>query len=323
MWYLNQIRKLALHHRMFMVGLAGILLVLGVACSDDPTATPTAVPTATTAPTPTTVPFNVTVTDSNGNEVVFDAPPQRIVSYGSAAVEMLFAMGEGNRVVATHDFLTYPPEATELPKVGSAFTINLEKIVELEPDLVYTFFGSSVPDLEASGVPVLYLETPTSLQEIADRTRLWGQITGNPEGAEAVAETFEQKVADLEALVAGVTDEPRLFHDGTLFFTNGPNTLIGKVYRLLKADNIAFDTPDGSYGQLSAEIVVERDPEIIITPFADRLQEILDDPALQGVSAVKNGRVYMVDANLVEVAGPRFVEAVEEVARLIRPELFE
>ena len=253
--------------------------------------------------------------------MTFDAPPKRIVSYDSPAVEMLFAMGEGSRIVGTHDFVTYPPEAAAIQRVGSSFAINSEQIVELEPDLIFTFYGSSVPDLENLGAKILYLETPTDLDGIAQQIRMWGKIIGNPEAAEEVAREFEDKVNEILSRSAAIESGPRVFHDDSAFFTRGPETLLGKVYAMLKAENIAHDIP--LYGQLTPEQIVARDPEVIIASFPDRPQEFLDNPAFQNISAVKEGRVYAIDANLVGVAGPRFVEAIEELARLIHPDIFQ
>ena len=324
------------------LGLLAMLLLVGLACGDDATATPTqtspptltSTPPATQTPIPSatqtaippttpTPPYPVVVIDSNGNEVTFTQPPEKIVSYDSPVVEFLFEMGEGGRIVGAHDFVTYPPEAAEIPKVGNAFVISAETIVELEPDLVYTFYGSSVPDLENLGIKVLYLETPNTLDGIAEQMRMWGRILDNEDAAEQMAQEFESKVDEIVLSLASVTEGPRLFHDDTFFFTVGTGTLMGQVYTLLKAENIAFDVPDNLYGQLSPEVIVERDPEVIITTTPERPQEILDDPALQNVTAVKEGRVYAVDGDLVTVAGPRFVEAIEEVAKLLHPDLFE
>ena len=282
---------------------------------------PTPQPTATAAPTPTPRLLPLLITDSNGSQVIFGESPERIIAYDSAMVEILFALGEDDRIVGAHDFVSYPPETAEIPKVGSSFAINSEKIVELEPDLIYTFYGSSVPDLENLGATVLYLETPTDLEGISRQIRMWGRITQNTERAEEVTIAFEKRVEALKTKLASVAAGPRVFHDDSLFFTRGPGTLVGKVYSLLKAQNIAHDI--SLYGQLTPEVIVERDPEVIITTFPTRPQEFLDDPAFQNVTAIKDGRVYAVNADLISVAGPRFVEAIEEIARLIHPAIFQ
>ena len=305
-------------HKMLLPIILMLILVLA-ACGEAATATPS--PTMPPTATALQAVFPFSVTDSNGKEVVFQGPPQRIIAYDNATVEFLFAMGEGQRIAGVHQWATYPPEAADVPKVGDSFNINLEKIVELKPDIIYTFYGASVPDLESVGVKVLYLETPSDLQGILDQARMWGRITGNVTKAEEVAREFESRLEDLVGQLSDVQEGPRVFHDDSLLFTRGPDTLMGKVYTLLKAQNIAHDV--SLYGQLSLEVIVDRDPEVIITTFAERVQQFTDDPAFKDVTAVKEGRVYFVDADLINVAGPRFVQGIEQLARVLHPDGFQ
>ena len=86
--------------------------------------------------------FPFYVQDSYGQKIIFDEPPQRIVAYDSAAVEVLFALGEGDRIIATHSFVSYPASVDALPKVGDASTLDIERVLELEPDLIFIFFPS-------------------------------------------------------------------------------------------------------------------------------------------------------------------------------------
>ena len=293
------------------------LVVLGlllVACGEGATPTPTTTPTATPSL------FPLTITGSNGREIVLEAPPQRILFLDSAGVEMLFAMGEEGRIIATHDFVDYPPETAEIEKIGSAFALNLEKIVALDSDLVYTFFESPVADLEAVGLKVLYLEEPTTLEGIADQIRLWGEIVDNPQAAESMATDYEAQLADLESKLGEVVNGPRVWHDLGDFFTVGKGSLIDHVYARLGAQNIAGDTE--GFPQLSPEVIVERDPEVIVTIDPNYQETIVNNPALSQVSAVKNGRVVAVSGGFLSIAGPRMIDWTEELARLLYLDLF-
>ena len=130
----------------------------------------------------------MTVVSSDGKEVVFETPPERIVVYDGAAVEMLFAIGEGDRIVGTHSYVTYPPETAEITKVGDAFNMDIEAIVALEPDLVYVFYDRFNADLERAGLKVLYVKSLShGFREVADQIRMWGAITGATDEAERVA----------------------------------------------------------------------------------------------------------------------------------------
>ncbi len=289
----------------------------------EPTATPTAAPTATPAPTPTPTPapFPLVITDSDGNDVVFERPPERIVSIDSDSVEILFAMGEGHRLVATHDFVSYPPETDTMERVGSAFALNLEKIVELEPDLVYMFFDRFKPELEALGLKVLYIKSLNGdIPEVMEHFRLWGRLTGNQEAAEEQIASFEGRLAPLEKKLESVEQGPRVYHHTFEFWAPGADTLIGRIYEILKAELITADL--SGYQQISPEVVVARDPEVIVAGQFS-IQEVMDNAALQQTTAVKEGRVVLPVRGSLSVGGPRLIDAIEELAEFLYPELFE
>ena len=297
-----------------------------------PTVTPEPVPSATTAPapatptprppspTPTAEPrFSYTVVDSNGDQVVFDKPPERIVAFGSAAVETLFVIGEGHRVVGTHDFVSYPPETADIARVGGAFNMNIEATVALEPDLVYVFSETFLADLERVGLKVLYIKSLSDdFRGVADSIRMWGGITDSVEEAEKAAAEFETRVATIEETMAAQGDGPTVFQDEGNLWTPGPDTLLGEVFRLLKLRNIAHDV--SGYAQLSPEIIVARDPEIVISSYGD---QISDNPAFSNLTAVREQRVYVPSSDALSIAGPRYIDGIEELAKWVYHDLFE
>ena len=271
-------------------------------------------------PSPTPIPavFPYSVTDANGDEVVFDKPVERVVAFSSAAVEALFAIGEGERVIATHSFVSYPPEADSVARVGDAFNMDIEAIVALEPDLVYIFFGRFEEDLERAGLKTLHLATLSDdFPQIADRVRMWGRIAGNPTAAERVAADFERQVQEVEDAMRPIAGGPVVFQNSGGFWTPGSGTLMQEVFDLLKLENAAADIE--GYAQLSPEVIVEKDPTIIITSDPE---EFYGDPAFAGVRAVRNRAVVSLPSDSLSIAGPRFMDGVEELARLVYPGLF-
>ena len=251
--------------------------------------------------------------------MVIERPPERILAFDSAVVEILFAIGEGDRIVGTHDFVAHPPEAEAIPRVGDAFNLNIEAVVALEPDLVYVFFDRFVPDLERAGLNVLYIQTlDQDFVKVADTVRLWGRIVGAPEAAETVAAEFEPRVDAIQTAMAQVDTGPTVFFNAGGFWTPGQGTLIQEVFDLLKLENIASDV-DG-YAQISPEVVVAKNPAVIISGDPD---SISGDPALQEVQAVKDGAIYSLTTDALSISSQRFVEGIEELASLIYPELFE
>ena len=295
------------------------------------TPTPTATPAPTLAPTPTPTPatptpeptpslFPITITDSNGNDVTFDAPPERIIAFDSAAVEILYALGEQGRIAGTHTFVDYPPETADIPKVGDAFNLDFEQVVAQDPDLVYIFFDRFVPELQGLGLKVLYIESLSDdLEEAMEHFRLWGRIIGNPEAADDQISEIQARIQSIEESLADVEQGPRVYHHGFDFWTPGGNTLMARIYELLKADLVTSDLED--YVQISPEELVLRDPQIIVTSEFNQ-QQVLDSDALAGTTAVKNGAVVLTGRGSLDVAGTRLMDAIEELAELLYPDRF-
>ena len=303
-------RRLMTPYRLLLSSILAFVVVLGIACGDE--ATPT--------PTPTPSPFPLVITDSNGNQVSFEKPPERIVAYDSDSVEILFAMGEGHRIAGTHDFVDYPPETEAIPRVGGAFSINREKILELEPDLIYTFYAGSLPDLENLGIKLLFIKSLNSnLDDVMEHFRLWGRITGNAQAAEEEVAKFQTRLDALKEKLAGVEKGPRIYHHTIDFWAPGGDTLPGAIYALLKVEFLTAEI--SQYQQMSPEQIVVRDPEVIVTDAA-AVGQITGNSAFDQLAAVKNGRVVIPQRGSLSVAGPRLIEAIEELAELLYPELF-
>ncbi len=281
----------------------------------EPTATPTAVP-PTAVPEPEPEP--VTVTASDGTEVVFETPPERMVVYDGAAVEMLFAIGQGHRIAGTHSFVTYPAETESIAKVGDAFNMDIEAIVALEPDLVYVFYDRFNEDLERAGLKVLYIKSLShGFTDIADQIRMWGAITGATEQAEAAASEFDARVAAIEEKVETVETAWTVYEHGFDWWTPGRNTLVNDVFELLKLQNVAdFE----GYQQISPEVVVAANPDIIVGD----PDSVGSEPAFAGMHSAEPHHVFTLsEGNSFSVAGPRFMDAVEEFAAWVYPKLFE
>ena len=296
------------------------------------TAAPTAapVPTSTAAPTATPIPPTaarepgpVKVLASDGTEVTFETPPERMVVYDGAAVEMLFAIGEEDRIVGTHSFVTYPPETEGITKVGDAFNMDIEAIVALEPDLVYVFYDRFNADLERAGLKVLYIKTLThGFTEVADQIRMWGAITGATEEAEHVAGDFDERVRAIEEGMEEIDPTWRVYSHGFDWWTPGRNTLVNDVFELLKLENVAdFE----GYQQINPEIIVADEPDIIM---ADSVDSIVTDSVLSNLHMVEDpahieDHIFVLsEGNTFSVAGPRFIDAVEEFAAWVYPEQF-
>tara|TARA_B100000749_G_scaffold271945_1_gene253320 strand:- start:584 stop:1471 length:888 start_codon:yes stop_codon:yes gene_type:complete len=264
--------------------------------------------------------FPYTVADSTGNDIEFTQAPERIVVYDAGAVETLFAIGEGHRIVATHSFVTYPPEVDQITKVGDAFNLNIEQVIELKPDLVYVFSETFIPQLTHAGLKVLYIKTVDhNFRSTTDMIEMWGQITGNIESANQLVRSFNKKISTIESKLEVIDSKSQLsiLQDVGQFWVPGANTLMGEVFDLIAVRNIAADI--SGYGQISPELIISRNPDIVITVDPNMW---LSDNRFANISAVKKGKVYQSPSDKLSVAGPRFADGIEELAILIYPELF-
>ena len=233
----------------------------------------------------------------------------------------MFAIGAGDLIVGTHNYVSYPPETAKIVKVGDSFNLNIEKIAALNADFFYTFFKISNPQLDALGIPVLYLESPATVEAIPDRMRLWGKIADKKDAAEILARTTEMGFANTKGKLGGIQKGPRVLYDAGAFWAPGPNTFQGDLLRFLKAQNIAHDI--SGWAPLNAEVIIERDPEVIIlTPWGNA-EDYTKNPAFASVSAVKTNRIYAINSDYTDIPGPRITKGLEELGKLLYPELFK
>jgi iron complex transport system substrate-binding protein len=317
--------------------LAGALLALG-ACASAPAAQPPTPAPAAAVAAPTTAapaaPAALTITDALGRQVTLDGAPARIVSLAPSITEILFAVGAGPQVVGVTQFCNYPPEADALPEVGgfTAKTISVEAIVDLTPDLVLAGSAAQQPVVEALeqlGIPALVFD-PTSFEEVYANIQQVGYATGHVAEADELVASMRGRVKAVADVVAAIPAEERPSVFWEVFdeplMTAGPNTFIGQMIDLAGAKNIFADATE-DYPQISAETILERDPAIILGPSShgDKLtpELVAARPGWGELSAVKAGRVHLLDGDTTSRPGPRLADALEELAKTLYPERFQ
>ncbi len=270
--------------------------------------------------------FPVTIQRSDGREITIDEAPQRIASLSPGATEILFAVGAGESVIASDNMSDYPAAAKETTKLD-AFEPSVEAIVGVDADLIIIANDQDnvVEALDGLGEAVLYLTVPDNIEGVLEQIRLFGRVTGHAGEADELASALETRIEAVEAKLADVERGPRIYHelDNTLF-TAAPDSFVGDLYNLLKAQNIAAgaDTP---YPQLTQEVIIERDPEVIILAdeaYGETPETVKSRPGWDVISAVKNDRVQGIDPDAVSRPGPRVVDALEELAHILYPDRF-
>lgn len=262
--------------------------------------------------------------------------PQRIISLAPSITETVFALGLGDNVVAVTNYCDFPPEVSKIPKVGGFINPNLEAIIALQPDLVILLANQQrvVEQLQQLNIPTLAILN-TSLNDIKETISTIGQQTQHQQQADKLLSKINQKIAfitektkDLErpkVMIAmghsiGTEHMKQVYIAGQHDFYNDLITVSGgqNVYQA-QLPNVP---------SLSVEGIMQLNPHIIfdIYPEADDHNSNLTDVMLQWrnlryVDAIKNNRVHILEHNYATIPGPRIFLLLDELARLIHPEI--
>lgn len=268
----------------------------------------------------------ISVLDDFGNEIVLEGPAQRIISLAPSNTEILFAIGAGDRVIGVTTFDDYPEEVLQIEKIGDFNGMNLERIIELEPDLVINY-GEGITEetqrLVEAGIQIAGFE-PESIEEIIETIERIGLLTGNSAEAEALSKGMLDKEAELIEKVKGLETKKvfyEIWHEPLM--AAGPGSFVDQLILLAGGVNVAGDA-ESEYPQFDLEQLIERNPQVYLT--ANDLPEktvesIKERPGYENIDAIKNGQIYLLDGNIMSRPGPRIIEALEILMKAIHPEI--
>lgn len=248
----------------------------------------------------------------------------RIVSMGGSITEILYALGYGSEVVGADISSNYPPEIKDKPRLGFYRTASSEGILSLNPSVVIGSLGLGPPgvpqQLRAAGVPLLLTEEAKTLEQAYGRFRLIGQAVGKPEAAETMVASVAQALEETRSSTEGLPAPRVLF-----IYARGAGTV--NVAGLETAAHTTIELAGGQnaitgfsqYRPLTAEAVVTAAPDVILMPergleSIGGVQGLLSLPGVSLTPAAKNGRIITVDDSKLLGFGPRFAEAVHELA---------
>ncbi len=276
----------------------------------------------------------VSFTDARNKTITLPAKAQRIVSLSPAITENLFASGAGAKIVGVTTYCNYPAEAAKMAKIGgfSAKTISVEMIISLKPDLVIgelSAHESLAAGFESAGIRFIAVKLNT-FEDIYAVVEMGG-LTGGDEKIASVA------IASMKARVKAVSDKtspvpeknrPLVFWEiwNEPLMSAGPNSFIGRVLAAAGARNV-FQNVKEDYPTVSFEAIVAANPDYIMASeyMGSNVsgEKLALRPGWGGIRAVKLGNVALFDGDIVSRAGPRFVLAVELIAKRLYPELFK
>ena len=277
--------------------------------------------------------FPLTDTDASDHEVTVEEEPQRIVTLSPSAAQTMWEIGGREKVVGVSQFANYLDGAGSREVVLSGYpaTVNVEKVIDLDPDLVLapnTIKNETVKQIRGAGITVYRFELADSIDSIYNKTQLIGQLTGECAGAEETVSQIRDRVQTVEQAVAG-EEKPRVYWGKAAGYTAGPNTFIGQIIEKAGGTNIANEANASQpYPQLSEEFIAKQDPEfVVVSVSASQLGNesrsyIPQDSVIRDTTAWEEGNIVVVDTSHLSQPAPRVVEPMTQMAQAFHPEAY-
>lgn len=261
----------------------------------------------------------------------------KIISLSPSQTETLFALGLEDAIIGVSDYCDYPEEAMQKENLGSSWTINLERVIELVPDIVFVYGEShaeALDQIKASGIEVVNLE-PETVESVFESILLTGELTGKTDKANEIVEEMRKEKQSILEKVSNQTPIPVFYQvwDEPLQ-TAGPDSFIHELITLAGGDNIAKDA-EGSYPMYSVEALIEKNPEIYFMPphvsdfesmteeMAESIRdEVRNRPGFDQITAIKENRIELLEPNIASRPGVRIIQGLRAFAEAMHPEVF-
>lgn len=272
----------------------------------------------------------MTLVDDEGTELTLESEPERVVSLTPAITELLFELGDGDKLVGRTDFDDYPPEAIEVPAVASFTGVVIEQVVDADPDLVIAGGNNFTPAgdvqrLRDLGMQVLVVYAEDLDGVLAD-IELVGQAVGSSPEAERITAAIRDRIEEVADATADV-DKPLVFYEigyGPEIYAPAPNVFITDMIEI--AGGEAVTTSDPAVFSISLEQLVTADPDVIVLGDAAYSPPVCPDAVAAregwaGITAVENGDIRPVNDVIVTRPGPRIGEGLAALALAIHPDL--
>jgi iron complex transport system substrate-binding protein len=283
----------------------------------------------TPSPTPETALATRDFIDEAGRKVTIPARIERFVSLAPNLTEIAYAIGAGDRLVGNTTFCDYPPEAKNVAKVGDTLQPSIERILTLRPQLVLV---STASQLEAFTKQLnehqiaVYVTDPRDLEGVFRSILSVGDLLNEPVGAAELVKQLRARSEKVERAVAGLPRGSVFFQlSGQPLYTAGKNSFVTNLIERAGGRSVTSDINE-AWPRVSDEAALASRPEAIIMLSGDTMGAAANTKvaaALRNSPAVRNGRVYLIDGDLLTRPGPRLVDGLEQIARALHPEVFK
>ncbi|MFA5105042.1 MAG: helical backbone metal receptor [Candidatus Margulisiibacteriota bacterium] len=264
--------------------------------------------------------FPVVVRDESGARFTALAAPMRIISTMPSNTEILYELGLGNKIIAVSSKCDFPPAVDSLPKVGD-ITLNAEKIISLNPDLVVMLFDTQkyqIERLRGLCLPVFVIN-PRNFDQLSNSILLLGKVTGTSAAARSLAARIKRGVAKASSNKKRGTDNKLLVVLWpSPLITAGKGTFIDDIIRRAGAQNLGAKA-SGAYPTLDFEFVMKEDPDFIV--FAGKsyknMRDALSEKKWQALKAVQDKKVMLIDSDILTRPSPRALTALELISNFV------
>lgn len=268
------------------------------------------------------------IKDFLGKELTLDKEPTRVISLAPSATETIFALGRGNLLVGRTDYCNYPKEATKIESIGKLQEPNIEKIISLKPDVVFAT-SLTKPDiikkLQDANIKVLnVLENTMNFEDVYRNITLFGDALNAKDKSDEIIKDMKDKVISISNKTKN-TQKPKVYYVISYGeagdYTATGDTFISELINLAGADNIAKGAKGWKY---TKEKIIANNPDIIIvSKYMDSKKGFMSDSSYKSLKAVQENKVFEIDNNNLDIPGPRLLDGLEELTKIIHPELFK
>ncbi|HHX61399.1 MAG TPA: ABC transporter substrate-binding protein [Epulopiscium sp.] len=263
---------------------------------------------------------------NTGKEAKIKEQTMRIISVAPSITELIYALGKGDQLVGRSDYCNYPEQASEVPSIGSLSEPNVEKILELQPDIVFAsahFKEDIAKNLEDLGIQIVVIYNAEDFNGSYDSINRVGELINAKDKSQELVVSLEKEI---EAISEKVKEHemPKVYYvvgfgkDGD--YTATGDTFVARMIEVAGGENIAKDATGWKY---SLEKIIEEDPEYIFISQNYGMKEAFElAEGYKALSAVKNNKVIEIDDDLLNRQGPRLAQGVESLAKILHPDLF-
>ena len=328
-------------YRCFVLLLAAVMLLSAAACSsktaaNDSTPSPSqpssAAPVAPAVVQPEQSPAPDISKDREGNPIDLPASIERVIALGPSNNEELIALGCGDKIIAADEYSKNIPELPKGIPLFSMMTPDGEKIIELNPDVIFVTGMSKVGGtdpfqvVKEAGLCVVYIPSSSSIEAIKEDIRYLAAVMGAQANCDKIIADMDREIEAIASVGRSITDKKRVYFEvgaAPYMYATGRGTFIHEMIELIGAENILADQE--RWVSVADETVLEANPDVILTSvnyIPDPIDEIKSRPGWDKVTAVHNGDVYYIDTDASNRPSHHVVKALKMMAQSVYPDKY-